>query len=693
MAHGYCFLWRPDILWLHVVSDVVVVLSYYSIPFALFYFAKKRTDLAYSWIMVLFGLFIFLCGTTHLMDVVIIWSPQYWLAGIVKALTALVSITAAVLIWPLLPKLLALPSPAQLLTTNKQLQEIIEQQKLTEQQLNKFSLAVEYAPSIIVITDQNGEIEYCNPMFYQTTGYSKEETVGKKISMVKSGLTDKQVYANLWNTIKAGHVWQGEFLDRKKNGDLYWCWQSISPVKDEEGNINHFIAITQDISERKQNEKIVQRLAFYDPLTDLPNRILFKDRLEQAVIHARRNNSIFAVMYLDLDRFKNINDSLGHLVGDLLLVEVGKRLKDCLRKQDTVARLGGDEFSIIVTEISHIETAGELAQKIISAISQPLSIEENEIFITTSIGISTFPSDSDESDDIAELIKKADKALYQAKDAGRNNYEYFNEEINTQSLRRLAVENELRNALKQNEFKVHYQPKIDLVSKKIVSVEALLRWNNKKLGAVSPAEFIPIAEETSLIIKISEWVLKTACYDLKHWEEKIGMQVPVAINLSARQFREPDLLTKINTIREEADIPAQLLEFEITESMVMDNPEKVIKVLGDFKQLGFKLSIDDFGTGYSSLNYLKRFPVDYLKIDYSFVRDIVSDRSDACIVSAIIALAHSLNLKVIAEGVSSFEQLEFLKDRDCEYVQGFYFSPAIPSSQLMDFMQTKLPDC
>lgn len=684
MPHGQCFLWRTDLLWLHMLSDILIVLSYYSIPFALVYFVKKRTDFKYRWIMMLFGIFIFMCGSSHLMNIWIIWNPQYALAGFVKLLTAISSVITAILIWPLLPKLLTLPSPSQLLLINNELEKTIQQQQATEKELRKLSLAVEYGSSMIVITDNRGTIEYCNPMFYSVTGYKQEEVIGKRPNILKSGLTDEKTYKDLWRTISSGKVWHGEFLDRKKSGDLYWCFQSISPMIDDKGNITHYVSINQDISERKDNEKTIQRLAFYDPLTDLPNRILFKERLEQAKFRAKRDDSIFAIMYLDLDRFKNINDSLGHPVGDKLLIEIGKRLKSCLREEDTVSRLGGDEFAVIVTELNRLESAGEIAQKIIFAIASPMTLDGNELFITTSVGISTFPNDSEEVD---ELIKNADKALYQAKDAGRNNYEYFNEKTNALSLRRVRIENALRIAENQQELELLYQPKIDLHTQKVIGVEALLRWHNIALGQISPAEFIPVAEETGFIIQLGEWVLKQACQDLHYWQQQHQLQIPVAINLSARQFREKNLLQRICEICKEANTDLKLLEFEITESMIMDNPEEAIDVLGRFKRQGFKLSIDDFGTGYSSLNYLKRFPIDYLKIDYSFVRDIVTDHSDACIVTAVIALAHSLNLKVIAEGVSTEEQLAFLKRHECDKVQGFYFSPPLKSEELLTFLK------
>ena len=679
MPHGQCFQWLPELLWLHVMADALIVVSYYSIPFALFYFVRNRHDLEYRWVYLLFGLFIFLCGSTHLVSILTVWFPHYWLSGTLKAVTALVSLVTAILLWSLLPKLLALPSPKELLIANRELEKAVTRHEETENQLQKLSLAVEYSSGMIVITDSKGRIEYCNPTFYRVTGYSAENVLGKKTSVLKSGLTDPLVYKDLWRTLLNGDSWHGEFLDRKKNDELYWCLQSISPIKNKQGAITNFVSIAHDISERKLAEETIRHLAFYDPLTHLPNRMLFRERLEQALLHAKRSSALFSLMYLDLDRFKNINDTLGHLIGDKLLIEVGARIKQCLREQETIARLGGDEFAIIILDIPRPTIAGKVAQKMLDAFTAPFTIDGHELFVSTSIGISVYPNDATHID---QLIKQADEALYLAKAAGRNSYEYYNESTNALTVKRLALETQLRHALQRGEFALFYQPKIDLQSKKVVGLEALLRWTSAYFGNISPDEFIPIAEDTGLIIAIGDWVLKTACKTAVAWQQQYQIHLPIAINLSPRQFQQQNLLESIDAVINETGIDPDYLEFEITESMIMDKPDKAVEILHGFKKRGLKLAIDDFGTGYSSLNYLKRFPVNALKIDKSFVRDIATDQDDASIVKAVIALAHSLNLEVIAEGVENNRQLEFLREQQCNKVQGYLFSPPVSSEAL-----------
>ncbi len=686
MPHGQCFLWQKDILWLHVISDGIITLSYYSIPFVLIYFVYKRQDIQYRRIFILFGLFIFLCGTTHLLGLLTVWHPIYWFSGYIKAITAFVSLLTAISIWPLLPKALVIPSPTQLLASNKKLERLIADHKKIESQLNKLSLAIEYSSGMILITNAKGVIEYCNPFFYQFTGYTEAEVIGKKPNILKSDLTDPKIYKDLWTKIKSGKPWHGEFLDRKKNEDLYWCLQTISPIKDEHGIITNFVSIAHDISDRKHADETIKRLAFYDPLTTLPNRMLFKERLERALLQAKRSETLFSVMYMDLDRFKAINDTLGHLVGDKLLIEVGKRIKNCLREQETVSRLGGDEFAIIILDIQNPSSAGRVAQKIIDTFTPPFNIDGHEIFISTSIGISVYPNDAEEME---QLIKQADDALYLAKGAGRNGYEFFSESSNSQSIRRLLIETNLRKALNRGEFSLNYQPKIDLKTDSVIGTEALLRWFNPAIGQVSPTEFIPIAEDTGLIVPIGEWVIAQACQDTQSWQKNHQIKLPVAINLSARQFQHDGLLEKIDTIIASSGINPSLLEFEITESMLMHKPDLAIDVMQQFKLRGLKLSIDDFGTGYSSLSHLKRFPVDALKIDKSFVLDIATDQDDASIVKSVIALAHNMNLKVIAEGVEDKNQLDFLRNENCDQVQGFYFSPPENSEGLMNKFRSK----
>jgi diguanylate cyclase (GGDEF)-like protein/PAS domain S-box-containing protein len=684
MPHGACYSWQAAILWLHIISDGLIILAYYSIPFALWYFVRKRRDLVYRWVFVLFGIFIFLCGTTHVFNIWTIWHPDYVLDGLVKLATALVSVATAVLIWPLLPKLLALPSPAQLLESNRRLEAIVEQHKQTERELLKLSRAVEFSSSMVLITDVEGRIEYCNEAFLRVTQYRRDEVKGRNPNFLQSGFTDAKVYEELWQTILAGENWHGEILDRKKNGELIWCLQSISPIKDEQQRVTHFVSVAQDISERKNYEKTIKHLAYYDPLTELPNRYLFGERLNQALLQTKRHGNAFSVLYLDLDRFKNINDTLGHIIGDKLLIEVGKRIQQSLREEDTVARLGGDEFAVLLKNTDSLTTITHIADEIISVINQPYCIDEHELFISTSVGISLCPRDSDNGD---TLVKQADTALYEAKALGRDKYEFYNEHYADLASEKLRLEHALRHAVKRNELRLFYQPKLNAASREVVSLEALLRWQHPQLGLVLPDKFIKVAEETGQIVEIGEWVLATACRQMVEWQ-RMGLNIRhISINLSPRQFRDPLLLKKIDAILAETNIGPNALEFEITESTIMENAEKTSALLAEFKARKLRLAIDDFGTGYSSLSYLKRFPVQSLKIDRSFVGDIISDPEDATIVTAVIGLAKNLGLHVVAEGVENNAQLDFLTQRGCDEIQGNLLSKPLPAEEIPALLQ------
>jgi diguanylate cyclase (GGDEF)-like protein/PAS domain S-box-containing protein len=679
MPHGYCFLWQPSLLWLHVASDLLIVAAYYSIPFALWALVKKRGDLEFDWMLRLFALFIFLCGTTHLVGVWTTWVPDYWLAGLVKLATALVSLVTAVLVWPLLPRLVALPSPSQLLEINGELAEVLEQHRQAEAQLRKLSMAVEHSSSMVIVTDTEGRIEYCNPAFCQCSGYEEPEILGQRVSILRSGFTDPSVYQDLWRTLSQGQSWQGEFLDRRKSGDLYWSMVYIAPVRAEGDGVSHYVAVSHDISELKNSEETIRRLAFYDPLTELPNRALFKERLEQTLLRARRDRGMFALMYLDLDRFKNINDTLGHIVGDRLLIEVGRRLRQQLRGTDTVARLGGDEFAVILGELWTAEFAATVGKSLCEAMSAPFSVDGHELFVSASIGISLYPDDHTE---IEQLIRMADSALYAAKDLGRDQFAYYSEIANPLSPERLALERDLRYAAERGELSVEYQPKVDLADGRLIAVEALLRWRHPRCGWIAPERFIAVAEETGLIAPLGEWMLRAVCRQVKEWRQA-GFDWPVAVNLSARQFRSRDLLATVDAILEEAGVVPGQLEFELTESTVMDNPEQTAGILNGMRARGFRLAIDDFGTGYSSLSLLKRFRVDALKIDRAFVCGIESDPDDISIVRAVIALAHSLGLQVVAEGVETLAQREFLRREGCNQAQGYYFSRPLPPGEVL----------
>ena len=427
----------------------------------------------------------------------------------------------------------------------------------------------------------------------------------------------------------------------------------------------------------------IEHLAYHDALTGLPNRPLFMDRLIISLAQANRSNQKLAVFFLDLDRFKDINDSLGHSMGDALLKSVAERIRRCVREGDTVARFGGDEFTLLIPRIENIEDAAKIAHKIIETLKIPFVIHEQELFVTTSIGVSLFPGDGLDPE---TLVRNADTAMYRAKDQGRDNYQLYAPAMNARAVERLAKENALRKALSQNELVLHYQPQIDSRTNETIGVEALIRWQHPEEGLLSPARFISVAEVSGLIVPIGEWVLYTACRQIKIWQKRIGHDLTVAVNLSARQFQQPDLVSQIRNAVLETGIDPSSLEVEITESNAMQNAENTMYTLRELKALGIRISMDDFGTGYSSLNYLKRFPIDTLKLDQIFVRDVTTDASDAAIVSAVISMAHSLNLKVVAEGVETEEQLEFLRRQHCDVIQGYLFSPPMPAEQLEAYL-------
>ena len=552
-------------------------------------------------------------------------------------------------------------------------------QKRTNELVRKLSLAVDQSANMVVITDPAGVIEYVNPKFCEVTGYTQEEIVGRELWSMKSLDMPVATFKEVWETLNDGKEWHGELHNRKRNGEFYWCLESISPVRDELGNIANFVSVAEDISDRKHAETTIRHLAYYDPLTGLPNRRLFRDRLEQARTAAQRSSNLFGLMYLDLDRFKHVNDTLGHEVGDMLLKAAAQRISECLRKGDTMARLGGDEFAVIVAEAGQHQDLAKVAEKIVAAMQKPFLLNGFELFTSTSVGISVFPDDSAEID---ELIKNADLALYRAKEQGRNRFQFYLSDMNARSMERLLIEGKLRHALERNELVLYYQPQIDLASGRVAGIEAMLRWNSPELGSLLPADFVPIAEDTGLIVPIGEWALRSACQQFGIWHDA-GLQVGrLAVNLSPRQFRQVGLESEIENALKSSGLPAQCLEVEINESTAMSNPELSRAILDRLREIGVQVAIDHFGTGYSSLSNLKDFPVTRLKVDRNFVRDIAESADDAAIVLAIIRMAHSLKLQVIAEGVESEAQLAFLKQNKCDEAQGFLFSRPIPAEQL-----------
>jgi diguanylate cyclase (GGDEF)-like protein/PAS domain S-box-containing protein len=561
----------------------------------------------------------------------------------------------------------------------------ISDRKKSEQELGLAARIFESIGEATVITDAENNIVSVNPAFTRITGYAPEEALGKNPRILSSGRHDKEFFRSMWGSINSTGRWQGEIWDRRKSGEIYPKWLSISTIKDNgTGGLRNYVAIFSDITERKEAERRIQYMAHYDMLTGLPNRALLHDRLFQYLNHASRSGKRVALLFLDLDRFKTINDSLGHTAGDLLLQSVAERLKSCLRAEDTVARLGGDEFVVVLPDIQEIEYAAVVAGKILERVAQPHAVGGVELSTTASIGISIYPHDGVDKE---TLVKNADVAMYKSKEAGRNNYLFFAEEMNASAVERLALENSLRRALERREFILHFQPQVHSGTGRIVGVEALLRWRHPELGLLMPEQFIPLAEESGLLVEIGEWVLREACEKNRAWQDAGLAAVPVAVNLSALQFRQANLPGIVASALEQSGLQPKYLELELTESSIIQNAEAATNTLRQLKAMGVRLSIDDFGTGYSNLAYLKRYPIDKIKVDQSFVRGMTTDPDDAAIVRAIISMAKSLKLKVIAEGVETREHADFLSANQCDEAQGFHFSNPLPEGEFRNILE------
>lgn len=551
------------------------------------------------------------------------------------------------------------------------------ERKEAEKQLLKLSQAIKQTSNTIIITDYKANIEYVNEAFFKTTGYTQAEVIGKNPRFLQSGKTPRGAYDTMWTHITNGETWNGEFNNRRKDGTEYIYSINISPVFDTDSRITHYIAIEEDITEKKQTEEYIHYLANFDPLTGLPNRRQLNDHFHYILTSAKRNHKNFAVMFLDLDHFKEINDSLGHSFGDALLIQMAKRLRSTLREEDTLARLGGDEFIVLLPD-TDVSGATQVAQKLQQSISEPFIIEQHELTVTASIGMALYPMDGL---NMETLSKNADAAMYRAKEEGRNTHSFFTEEMQTTSTRNLQLGNALYHALSRNELYIVYQPQISLKTGHVIGAEALIRWQHPEFGTVSPAEFIPIAENSGLILPIGEWVLRTAALQLKDWLDSGLAPMVIAVNLSAVQFRHPNLPNLVTQILDKVGLSPEYLELELTEGAAMHNPQAAINIMNNLHDLGIRMSIDDFGTGYSSLSYLKQFKIYKLKIDQSFVRDISIDSEDKAIVDAIIHMAHSLGLHTIAEGVETIEQLDYLRAQGCDEIQGYYYSKPLPAEQ------------
>ncbi|MGC2456841.1 MAG: EAL domain-containing protein [Gallionellaceae bacterium] len=552
----------------------------------------------------------------------------------------------------------------------------------TEARLNLAARVFASSGEAIMITDKKGRIVAVNPAFTSMTEYTEAELLGKNPRVMASGLHDKEFFREMWDAIHATGKWQGEIWDRGKNGRIYPKWTTINLVKDEHGNPTNYISAAIDITERKSIEKNIHFLAYYDVLTGLANRALLHDRLYQVMAAAHRDRQKFSLLFLDIDRFKYINDSLGHAMGDRLLQFVARRLMKCVREGDTVSRIGGDEFVVLLRETDQ-SGAVHVAEKILKSLADAYEIEGTQISTYASIGISVYPT---HAGDIDTLIRNAEMAMYHAKSEGRNNCQFYTEEMNLRTTHMFAMEKDIRLALERNEFSLRYQPQVDLRNGGICGMEVLLSWQHPEMGCMSPADFIAVAEETGQIMLIGEWVLHAACTQLAAWRKQGMARFPMAVNLSIRQLRQPNLAKRIASMLEQFQLHPGDLELELTEGIMMENSELAMTFMTQMHELGVHLSIDDFGTGFSSLSYLKRLPIDKLKIDQSFVHDIEIDDSDAAIVRSIISLGHRLGLGVIAEGVETLEQLDFLRICGCDQMQGYYFSRPLVADEFIDFV-------
>lgn len=559
----------------------------------------------------------------------------------------------------------------------------ITERKRTEEALRRAATVIENTREGVVITDPQGIIISVNPAFTEITGYSGQEALGRHIRLLRSGRHEAEFYRRMWAGLRASGDWQGEVWNRRKNGEVYPQRLTINAVKDRDGRVVSYVGVFADISQLKLSQERLEYLAHHDPLTDLPNRLMFRERVEHAMQRARREDEYLAVLFLDLDRFKNVNDSLGHSVGDEVLKAVAERLQRVVREDDTLARQGGDEFTVLMEGLERPEQAAPLADKIIQALREPFRVQAQEIFLGASIGISVYPSDGG---DVESLLRNADAAMYQAKDSGRNTYWFYAEDMTTQALQRLILEGELRRALESEELRVYYQPQVDLSSRRIIGLEALLRWEHPQRGLIPPQDFIPLVEETGLILPLGEWVLRRACAQAREWLDAGHDIGRVAVNVAGLQIRRPGLDAMVRRVLEQTGLPGERLELEITEGFAMEHPGPTVKLLTQLRGLGVTLAIDDFGTGYSSLAYLKRLPVDKLKLDRSFTRDLPADENDAAIARAVIALGHSLQFKVIAEGVETEAQHRFLLGQGCDEGQGFLYSRPLPASELQPLL-------
>ena len=555
----------------------------------------------------------------------------------------------------------------------------LKRQREDQERLRQAGAVFDCTREGVLVSDRSGVIVHVNRALVEITGYTPEEVLGRRPSMFKSGRHGPEFYQTVFKSLQDHGNWHGEIWNRRKSGEIYPQWQTVRAITDAKGQVSHYVAVFSDISAIKKSQTDLVRLAHHDPLTDLPNRLLFTDRAEQALAFSRRHNCGCALLLIDLDHFKIINDSLGHNVGDLLLKAVGDRLQSVFGKNFTVARLGGDEFAVLAESCAQVAQAVVMAQQVLELMKGAFEVDKHPLFVSASIGISVFPGDALNAE---QLLRNADSALFKAKSAGREGYALYTEELTTHAQYRVEVASDLRRALERHELRVFYQPVHDLRTSRLIGVEALVRWEHPQRGLLTPGEFIPVAERTGLIAEIDAWVLEQACLQMRQWQSS-GIHLSfVAVNISSRLFTRPELYTLVSTVLTDTGLDPALLELEVTESAVMEDSHVALEQMHRLRALGLRLAIDDFGTGFSSLLRLKQLPVQKLKIDQGFVAGLPQDNDDAAIVRAVIALAQSMGLQVHAEGIEQVEQAQFLLDFNCDLGQGYWFGRPVPAQEL-----------
>ena len=561
----------------------------------------------------------------------------------------------------------------------------ITELKRSQLELRLSDQVIQSMTEAVVVMREDKKVSFVNPAFCRLTGCEINDVRGQRLIKLRSEKHADQFYENFWNEYEEDGVWYGEVWMRTKSGKDILCALEAFQLSDEELNEKLFVLIFSNITERRKAEEELSYLARYDTMTGLPNRSLMQDRLSHALALAKRHDHKLALMFMDLDGFKKINDSLGHQVGDLLLKNTASLIQSCIRQEDTLARLSGDEFILLIEEYRNKDQLVTVAEKILSTLEKPMSLAGHQVVVTCSLGISQFPTDASEADN---LMKYADTAMYYAKSQGKNQFAFYQEEMHEQVMQRLYIENHLRNAINNNELKILYQPLIEFKSGSVIGMEALLRWQSPELGEVYPGDFIALAEETGLIIDIGYYVMQEVCKQINTFEKELGRKISISVNVSVKQLYGQDFIYKLEKLMKKYDIPPNLLKLEITESMLMANAAQTQNVFLNLKQLGALISIDDFGTGYSSLSYLNKFDIDELKIDKEFIADIYNARKEDKVIDAIVALAKSLDMKVVAEGVESKQQFEYLTLRNCDYYQGYLFSRPITARQMIDYIES-----